>query len=150
MQTSHLAKALIAAVTIASMACAGGPWPNRPPRMQSAIKSPMKSTSEAPFVRGKTLRLYWTEAPEWVPVRSPSGTIVGRKSGNTPAVRLTRLEGAGQKWPDLCLYSEVSVKQEALNSAATEFGKTTVLGERLFEGGHSSLEVDCSVIENLP
>ncbi len=149
---------LALALVTSLVACRGmGPWPGRPGAFRGTTKKATGSGGDAEMlaqVRGNVPReergnkyppkAYWVAEPDWQAVRSLAGRMMGRKTANTVIVKVVRLDGAPNKWPDLCVYEELTVRQDALDADASTFGPARL--DAIKKRG----EVDCALYDQAP
>ena len=138
----------LALFAVLPLACGSGTWPGRPSSLHGKPKPPVAGDEAAlARIRGDGAarrhppKAYWVAAPMWVPVKSLAGVVTGRRSSGVVAVKLLRHDGRSEGWPDLCVYEEVTVKQEALAAEPGAFGPEAV--DRIVVRA----EVDCAVFE---
>jgi hypothetical protein len=89
-------------------------------------------------------KLYWTSVPAWEPVKSLVGASLGRRTTGVVAVRVARHASARDKWPDLCVYEELTLRQDLLVGEAGEAG---AFGPPRVERVVVRAEVDCAVYD---
>lgn len=89
-------------------------------------------------------KAYWVAAPTWEPVKSLAGVVTGRRSVGVVAAKLLRHDGGRESGADLCVYEEVTMKQDVLASEPGAFGPETV--DRIVVRA----SVDCAVYDRAP
>ncbi len=146
-RTASVVSALLG-IAIGVTAC--GPWPNAPAFATRPLAKPIdgdakilaevRNSSQYAYPKAK---IAWIAVPEWSLVRNAYGVVTGRRTTNTNIVSvMTRVSGSNEGWPDLCEYREATLSQEALNAAATEFGKAKIAGIS------NPVRIECSVYES--
>ncbi len=124
------------------LAACPGPWPGRPPRYPAPIDQPMAAPSAeaqrilAVFKSGPNHKFFLIGEPDWQLVRSELGIVTGRRSTNAVIGEIERSENKQQGWPDLCVYRQVVIQEDA--GAAGGFERTRSWGEQ------GKGEVDCT------
>ncbi len=140
-------------LVLACAACAGsGAWPGRPSRYHGVVKKPVsgQDASAVEKVAGESYgkkyppKTYWIAAPDWQPIKSLAGVVTGRRTANAVMAKVIRYDGSREKWPDMCAYEEIAIKQDARDGSPTDFGPPTL--DRVLVRG----EVDCSVYDAAP
>lgn len=142
------------ACLVGMAACMGGPWPGRPPRYSGAVAKPIAGQDPELLAKVRSgaakesakypAKVYWVAAPDWRPVRSLAGVVIGRHTANPVLAKVVRYDGSPDKWPDLCVYEEFSVRQDALDQQASLYAPPTI------EGIGKRGEVDCKVYDEAP
>ncbi len=94
-------------------------------------------------------KLYWTSVPAWDPVKSLAGAALGRRTTGVVAVKVARHASARDKWPDLCVYEELSLRQDLLVLEAGAAGEPGAFGPPRVERVVVRAEVDCAFYDAL-